>query len=139
MPARQLHLFGNKRQRGTAPPSPSEYQLHCAVVDTVRRWIMPGWIYTHVASGERRDQVTAGRLKRMGVVPGWPDLQFFGPHGQVCFVELKAKGGRLSEAQAAVASHLVAAGHGYLCSDSFDDIVATLKDWGIVRSGIQVQ
>jgi hypothetical protein len=28
---------------------------------------MPGWIYTHVASGEKRDQVTAARLKRMGV------------------------------------------------------------------------
>jgi hypothetical protein len=138
MPARQLHLFGNKRQRGTAPPSPSEYQLHCAVADTVRRWIMPGWIFTHIASGERRDMVTAARLKRMGVMPGWPDLLFFGP-GRVCWIELKAKGGRLSEAQAAVASHPVAAGHGYLCSDSFDDIIVTLKDWGIVRSGIQVQ
>jgi hypothetical protein len=139
MPARQLHLFKGKRQRGAEPPSPSEYQLHCAVVDVVRRWIMPNWIFTHIASGERRDQVTASRLKRMGVTPGWPDLQFFGPQGQVCFVELKAKGGRLSEPQAAVASHLVAAGHGYLCSDSFEDIVATLKDWGIVRSGINVQ
>ena len=26
-------------------PAPGEYQLHCAVADTVRRWIMPGWIY----------------------------------------------------------------------------------------------
>ena len=34
-------------------PGPSEYQLHCMVVDTVRRrWRMPGWIYTHIASGE---------------------------------------------------------------------------------------
>ena len=31
------------------------------------------------------------------------------------------------------------AGHGYLCSDSFEDIVATLKDWGVVRTGISVQ
>jgi hypothetical protein len=110
MPARQLHLFKGKRQRGAEPPSPGEYQLHCAVADVVRRWPMPGWIYTHIASGEKRDMETAARLKRMGVVAGWPDLQFFGPQGQVCFVELKAKGGRLSEAQAAVASHLVDAG-----------------------------
>jgi hypothetical protein len=140
MPARQLHLFGNKRQRGAEPKfGPSEFQLHCAVADTVRRWIMPNWIFTHIANGEYRDPVTAARLKRMGVVAGWPDLVFFGPQGQVRFVELKAKGGRLSEAQAAVASHLVAAGHGYLCSDSFDDVVVTLKDWGIVRSGVHVQ
>ena len=75
----------------------------------------------------------------MGLVPGWPDMQFFGPHGQVCFVEIKAPGGRLTEAQASIASHLVAAGHGYLCSASFDDIIATLKDWGVLRSGINVQ
>jgi hypothetical protein len=36
--ARQLHLFKSRRQRGTLPPAPSEYQLHCAVVDTVKRW-----------------------------------------------------------------------------------------------------
>jgi hypothetical protein len=137
--ARQLHLFKSRRQRGTAPPSPSEYQLHAAVIDVVRRWVMPGWIYTHIASGERRDMVTAARLKRMGVTPGWPDLQFFGPQGQVCFVELKAKGGRLSEAQAAVASHLIAAGHGYHCSSDYRDIVETLIGWGIVRSGISVR
>jgi len=59
--ARQLHLFKSRRQRGTLPPAPSEYQLHCAVADTVKRWIMPGWIYTHIASGEKRDQVTAAR------------------------------------------------------------------------------
>jgi hypothetical protein len=136
--ARQLHLFKTRRQRCTTPPAPTEFQLHCAVADVVRRWIMPGWVYTHIASGERRDMVTAARLKRMGVMPGFPDLLFIGP-GRVCWIELKAKRGRLSEAQAAVASHLVAAGHGYLCSDSFDDIIATLKDWGIVRGAINVQ
>jgi hypothetical protein len=30
------------------------------VVDTVKRWRMPGWIYTHIASGEKRDPMTAG-------------------------------------------------------------------------------
>ena len=71
--ARQLHLFKSRRQRGTLPPAPSEYQLHCAVVDTVKRWIMPGWIFTHIASGEKRDPVTAARLKRMEVTAGFPD------------------------------------------------------------------
>jgi hypothetical protein len=72
--ARQLHLFKSRRQRGILAPAPNEYQLHCAVADTVKRWIMPGWIYTHIASGEKRDQVTAARLKRMGVTAGFPDL-----------------------------------------------------------------
>ncbi len=137
--ARQLSLFRGRRQRGTAPPAPTEYQLHCAVVDTVRRWIMPGWIFTHIASGQYRDQVTAARLKRMGVVAGFPDLIFFGPHGEVCAIELKAKNGRLSEAQAAVKRHIEAGGHGYLCSSDHREVIATLKSWGVVRSGIHVQ
>jgi hypothetical protein len=124
---------------GTAAPLATEYQLHCAVADTIRRWIMPGWIYTHIASGEKRDQVTAARLKRMGVTAGFPDLVFFGPRGEVCWIELKARCGRLSEAQADVASHLVAAGHGYLCSSDYRDVVETLKSWGLVRSGVHVQ
>ena len=32
-------------------------------------------------------------MKRMGVVGGFPDLVFFGPHGEVCFIELKASRG----------------------------------------------
>jgi VRR-NUC domain-containing protein len=139
MPARQLHLFHGKRQRGSVPPSPTEYQLHCAVVDTVKRWIMPGWIFTHIASGEKRDQVTAARLKRMGVTAGFPDLILFGPHGEVCAIELKAKNGRLSEAQAAVKRHLEQAGHGYHCGSDYRDIIETLKGWGVLRSGIHVQ
>jgi hypothetical protein len=136
---RQLHLFKSRKQRGIAPPAPSEYQLHVAVADTVRRWLNPGWIFTHVASGEKRDPVTAARLKRMGVTAGFPDLVFFGPRGQCCWIELKAKGGRLSAAQGEVASHLIAAGHGYLCSSDYRDVIETLKQWGALRSGISVQ
>jgi hypothetical protein len=135
----QLNLFRSGKQRGIAPPTPTEFQLHCAVVDTVRRWIMPGWIYTHIASGEKRDQVTAARLKRMGVNPGFPDLVFFGPHGEVCFIELKAGRGRLSEAQAAVRQHLEAAGHGYLVSSDYREVVEMLIGWRVLRSGIHVQ
>jgi hypothetical protein len=137
--ARQLHLFRGKRQRGSAAPAPSEYQLHCAVVDTVKRWILPGWIFSHIASGEKRDPVTAARLQRMGVTPGFPDLVFFGAGGQVCFIELKAKAGRISDAQAAIAAHLIRAGHGYLCSSDYRDVVETLKAWGVLRAGIHVQ
>ena len=35
----------------------------------------------------------------MGVVGEFPDLVFFGPHGEVCFIELKAGRGRLWESQ----------------------------------------
>jgi len=135
----QLHLFKSKRQRGTAPPSASEFQLQCAVVDTCIRWINPEWIFCHIPSGEKRDAVTAARLKRMGVKPGFPDLMFVGINGRVCWVELKAKRGRLSSIQGFVAEFLMAAGHGYLCSSDYREIIEVLKGWGVLRSGIHVQ
>ena len=136
---RQLHLFRSRKRRGEMPPSASEYQLHCAVVSTIRRWMMPGWIFTHIASGERRDILAATRLKKMGVVPGFSDLVFYGPNGEVGFVEFKAEGGQLSEAQAAVKRHLRAAGHGYLCSSDYREVVETLKAWGVVKACVSVQ
>ena len=51
----------------------------------------------------------------------------------------REKSGRLSEEQIDIATFLIAAGHGYLCTSDFDDAVATLKDWGVLRSGIDVQ
>jgi hypothetical protein len=135
----QLSLFRGKRQRGTAAPTASEFQLQCAVVDTCDRWINPGWLFTHLASGEKRDVVTAARLKRMGVRPGFPDLMFLGVDGRICWIELKAKRGRLSAVQGVIAEFLMAAGHGYLCSSDYREIIETLKGWGALRSGISVQ
>jgi hypothetical protein len=135
----QLSLFKGQRQRGVAPPAPSEFALHCAVADTIRRFIMPDWRFTHLPLGELRDKVTAARLKRMGTTPGWPDLMFFHAQGQVCFLELKRRGGRPTDIQADLSNFLCAAGHAYQCTDSFQVAVNTLKAWGVVRSGVEVQ
>jgi hypothetical protein len=66
------------------------------MVNTVRRRIMPGWTHTLIASGEKRDQVTAARLKWMGVTPDFP-IWCSLARVEACFVELKAGRGRLSE------------------------------------------
>ncbi len=150
MPARQLSLFKGKRQRGVAAPPPKEFATHCALADLLRCWTMPGWVWTQFPSGEersfqidaqgRRFSMAGARLKRMGLQGGWPDFQFAHMSGRFCFLELKReKSGRLSEEQIDIATFLIAAGHGYLCTSSFDDAVATLKDWGVLRSGIHVQ
>ncbi len=45
----------------------------------------------------------------------------------------------MTDAQATVMRHLIAAGHGYLCSDDYRNVVETLKAWGVLRSGISAQ
>lgn len=139
----QLNLFKGKRQRGTQLPPPKEFALHCSVADTIRRWILPGWIWTHFPAGEarpheiikgKRVSITGARLKRMGLNTSFPDFQFFHQAGRCCFLELKRRGEIADEGQAAIAVHLIGAGHGYLLTDSFDDAIATLVDWKILRS-----
>jgi hypothetical protein len=143
----QLNLFKGKRQRGTQPPPPLEFALHCAVADTVRRWILPGWIWTHFPAGEdrphrfvrgKRISITGARLKRMGLNTGFPDFQFFHLSGRCCFLELKRRGNFADDDQLHIGIHLMRAGHGYLCTDSFNDAIATLVGWRILR-GIEVQ
>jgi len=132
---RQLNLFGGKRQRGVKLPPAKEYQLHTQLADLLRRWVMPGWKWTHLPFGEYRDPITAGRLKRMGVSPGWPDFVFVGAN-RVFFLELKRKGFGLSEAQGEVAEHLIRNGCGYLVTDDLKDALDTLRDMGIVRASV---
>jgi hypothetical protein len=82
--------------------SPSSLVCICAGF-TPQRAVPDRRIYTHIASGERHDQV--GAVVKDGRRVWISRLDIFGPHGEVCAVELKAKGGRLSEAQAAVKRH----------------------------------
>ena len=134
--ARQLHLFRGKRQRGTLPPAPSEFASQAFLVDVIRRTISPAWRFTHMPSGEYRNPVTAGRLKRLGTEPGWPDLQFAGPGGRMAFLELKRRGGRLSESQQAMRDHLEGCGFDYLMTDDVDQAIRWLQSRGILRGAV---
>jgi hypothetical protein len=128
----QLHLF--RKTRGVKLPPPREFLLHVALVDTIKHSILPPWWWTHLPFGERRDPVTAGRLKRMGVHGGLPDFMFVG-RGFV-FLELKRKGEGLSDVQADVGLRLLHAGAAWLVTDDLEDAVGWLKDLGIVRARI---
>jgi hypothetical protein len=138
--ARQLHLFKSKRQRGVAPSPPKEFPVHCALADLLRRWITPGWKFTHLPMGEHREPRTAARLQRMGTTPGWPDFIFVGPSRRIFWLELKrSKRGRLSADQSEMAKHLIGCGFDYLCTNSFDGAVAALIERGILQSRVHVQ
>jgi hypothetical protein len=140
---RQLHLFRSKRQRGVAPPPPLEFQLHCAVADTLRRWATPNWVYTHVPLGEYRDAVTGARLKRMGTQPGWPDLLLLPPRGHPIqrphFLELKRRGAKLTEHQAGFALWCKLNDCPHEVAESYDVAVRVLQQWGALLARMRMQ
>jgi hypothetical protein len=132
----QLSLFKGPRQRGDALASPKEFDVHVALADFLRRWTLPGWHWTHIPLGEYRNPITASRLKRMGVQPGWPDFIFIGPGRAVFFLELKRRGHGQTPEQARIAAHLIDCGCTYLCTDDIEDALATLRELGIVRARV---
>ena len=137
---RQLHLF--RRQRGvkcTCHQGPSEFLIHVAIADVLRRWALPGVEWTHFPAGEYRTDATAGRLQRMGTRRGWADFQIFHADGRVCFLEVKRRGGRLSDDQRRIAGHMIEAGHQFEVVDSVEQAIKVLLAWNAVRSGIHVQ
>ena len=136
---RQLNLFKSKRQRGTKPPPPLEFASHVFLADLLRRWCSPQWKFSHLPFGEKRNIVTAARLKRMGVQPGWPDFLFAGPNAKLVWLELKRRGNKLSEDQEEIEAHLRECGFDYLVTDSVNEAIAWLQAHGVLPSTIGVQ
>lgn len=137
MEERQLSLLKGQRQRGERMPAAVEFHLHCMTADLLRRWCKPGWIWTHLPLGEYRTAATAGRLKRMGVAAGWPDLILLSPSGAPHFLELKRKGRGLSPEQRDFASWCVAHKVQFTVADSFDEAMRILRIWGAVCDKIR--
>ena len=139
----QLDLFAGKRRRRRKPKPALEFALHCMIADDCKRFLNPAWRYTHLPLGEHRDHridkygrrwsPAGARLKRMGVVAGFPDFLFVGPNRSVFWLELKRRGGRMSEAQADIFAHITACGFPFLMTDTYEDARDTLIDLGILR------
>jgi hypothetical protein len=126
----QRDLFTKRVRR--APPAP-EFLFHVMIADVLARWAAPGWLHTHLPMGELRTPATAGRLKRMGVKPGWPDFILLSPNGLAHFLELKRKGGKLSEHQTEFAHWCLEHRCPFACVHDFDAALGQLKAWGAVR------
>lgn len=112
----------------------SEEAIQRAVVDLLGRAARPGVVFTHMPSGEARHKAVAGKLKGLGVKPGWPDLLIVAG-GQLYGLELKTIAGRVSHAQKAAHAELTAAGAIVAVAYGIDEAMRQLKAWGLVRAG----
>jgi hypothetical protein len=133
-PAGQRDLFTRRVRR---PPPAPEFHLQILVADVLRRWLSPGWRFSHFPAGELRNKVTAARLQRMGLNRGWADLVLLSPGAIAHFLELKRRGEKLSEDQEDFANFCLAHGYPFEWTDNFDVALAILKRWGAVRSAIR--
>jgi hypothetical protein len=146
MPWRQLDLLKGKRQRGTLPVGPTEFQIHATVADYLRRGMAPGWDFWHTPNGGERPAFISksgkrvspegGRLTRMGTKRGVSDILLAGPpYAMLHALEIKAGGERPDEAQRAWLAWVVSIGGKSAYADNVNDALAILQGWGAIVTG----
>jgi hypothetical protein len=118
-----------------ARPSLTEAQIQAGIVRYVRLAAKPGVEIVHIPNGGSRTGgwVEGANLKRIGTVPGVPDLMILGPNGQARVLEVKRPGGQLSEAQREFLARLDLAGCEYAVVYSVEEAVAACRNWGVVQ------
>lgn len=129
----QPDLF-TKRKARKLPPA-KEFPVQCMVADTLARWISPGWFYSHIGHGEKRERSAAVRLKRGGVRPGCPDFILLGPSEScgVFFLELKRRPNGLTQEQKIFCDVARSAGAKFAIAYDWDEAVDILAKWGAIR------
>lgn len=84
-------------------------------------------VYHHSPNEAKRSNVMGARLKAMGMMPGWPDLEIILPGGQVLFFEFKTRKGRQSASQKECQLQLEKLGCRYYLCRSVDEFIQTIK------------
>jgi hypothetical protein len=109
-----------------------EQQIHRAVVQHLRQRGMPGIVFIHVPNGGKRRPIEAAIFKSLGVRAGASDLLLW--HNRKSFaLELKAAGGRATEAQLEFLADMGEAGAFTCLADGLDPALAVLEKWGLLR------
>ncbi len=117
------------RKRRTQP----EFALHCVVADYLKLALDPAeCFFTTIEHGGWRQKATAGRMKRVGVKPGIPDLMLIPKGGHVFFIELKAPNGRPSPEQIGLHLDLHRLGVTVFICKSLDEVQAALAEMGVL-------
>ena len=109
-----------------------EQQIHRAVVQHLRQRSVPGVVFLHVPNGGKRRAIEAAIFKSLGVRAGASDLLLW-HRGKSFALELKAEGGRATQAQIDFLSDMKKAGAFTCLADGLDRALAALEQWGLLR------
>jgi hypothetical protein len=121
---------GRKPRLRKAPLArPKEIALHMRVAAVLRNHARPDWQWTHIANGEARDPRTAGKLKQMGLQPGWPDFVIISPRGQLRCLELKRIGESLSDAQDEFRFWCIRNGVPHVTAHTMREVLVAFDTW----------
>lgn len=113
-----------------------EQQIHRAVVSHLKLRGAPGVVYWHAPMGMHAGSKVQGAImKSLGARAGVSDLILV--HDSKIFaLELKADGGRATEAQLEFISDIGRAGAFTAIATGIDEALKTLETWGLLRAAV---
>lgn len=114
-----------------------EQDIHRAVAQHLRARAVPGLVWWHTPNGGNRSKIEGAMFKAMGVRAGVSDFIFVRA-GKIYALELKAEGGRASEAQMQFLSDIDAAGAFTAMPTGLNAALATIEAWGLLRPNLSV-
>jgi hypothetical protein len=109
-----------------------EQQIQRAVFQHLRARSAPNVFAFHPANGGYRRPTEAKILQGLGVTSGVPDIIAV-KDGRCFALELKAEGGKLTEAQEQVLIKLREAGATATHAHGLDQALRVLEGWGLLR------
>jgi hypothetical protein len=116
-------------------PVVGEDDLHHAVTGSLRVLCPTDAVVNTWELRNASSAVEGARRKRLGALPGWPDLGIFWD-GKVALVELKReRGWSLSPAQKELHARLERAGHAVIVAHTVEDTLRALQDRGCPLRG----
>lgn len=129
----KFYLMPTSSKKVSGGQSESEIQIQ--IVELLKRVLKGDVLWTFFPAGEagggRGGKVRGARLKRMGLQPGWPDLQFL-HKGRYFGMEVKTKTGRLSTAQRRMHSLMEDQGISVAVVRSINDVLERCNEWKLL-------
>ena len=117
------------RKRGKQIKRP-EQELQIGVANMLRVSLPADCFWTFINNGMGRSKAEGGIAKAMGQRAGVPDLLFV-YRGRALFIEMKAGKGKESPTQIECHGLLAMAGAPVATCRSVDEVIFTLKGWGV--------
>ena len=122
------------------PLLPSEATIQENIVELLSRVAMGRFLFFSIPNEhwflnllpDKLKYSIIAKLKRMGMLSGVGDLEII-KEGRAYFLEVKAKGRKQTENQKIFEAEALSHGAKYRLVFSCDDVLAVLKEWGIVR------
>jgi hypothetical protein len=109
-----------------------ETEIHKAVVRHLWTRPTPGGVWFHPPNGGQRNIIEAVRFKSLGVRAGVSDIIAL-RNKEAFALELKAPGGRPTEAQLEFQSDFRAAGGHAVVAEGLDEALRILEAWNLLK------